>query len=183
MLHKNLDNRLFHKSAGFDKPTSTHQVFTSHLIRFQDPHQSSLIGLALPNNPPLIANNSLIAIVDDDESVREAIKGLLRSMKFTAETFSSAEDFLRSAHVNRTTCLIADINMPGMSGFDLYRHISNLSRRIPMILITAYPNDGVRASPPGAGIFGYLIKPFSDDDLLKSLRFAFSAAPDRDDAP
>ena len=70
------------------------------------------------------ANNSLIAIVDDDESVREAIKSLLRSMEFTVETFSSAEDFLRSTHVNRTTCLIADINMPGMSGLDLYRHVS-----------------------------------------------------------
>lgn len=129
------------------------------------------------------ANNSLIAIVDDDKSVREAIKSLLRSMEFTAETFSSAEDFLRSAHVDRTTCLIADINMPGMSGLDLHRHVSNLSRRIPMILITAYADDGVRSSPPGAGIFGYLIKPFSDDDLIKSLRFAFAAAPDCNDAP
>jgi FixJ family two-component response regulator len=133
--------------------------------------------LALP------ANNSLIAIVDDDESVREALKGLLRSMKFVVETFSSAEDFLRSAHVNRATCLIADINMPGMSGLDLYRHVSNLSRRIPMILITAYPDDGMRSSPLGAGIFGYLIKPFSDDDLIKSLGFACSAAPDCNDTP
>jgi FixJ family two-component response regulator len=127
--------------------------------------------------------DSLIAIVDDDEAVREAIKGLLRSMKLAAETFASAEDFLGSPHVNRTLCLIADINMPGMSGLDLHRHISDLSRRIPMILITAYPNDVVRVSAPEAGIFGYLVKPFSDEDLLKCLNFAFSAAPDRGDAP
>jgi FixJ family two-component response regulator len=106
----------------------------------------------------------LIAIVDDDELVREAIKGLMRSMGLAAEVFASGEEFLRSPHLSRVGCLVADVNMPGMSGFDLHHHVSALSKRIPTILITAYPSD--RSLALGAGVLCYLAKPFSDDELL-----------------
>ena len=86
----------------------------------------------------------LIAIVDDDESVRETTKGLMRSMGFSAEAFGSAGDFLDSAHLSRTECLVADVNMPGMSGLDLHQHLAAAGKAIPTILITAYPNERVR---------------------------------------
>ena len=120
----------------------------------------------------------LIAIVDDDESVREATKGLMRSMGHAAEAFSSGEDFLRSPHLSRTACLVADVNMPGMSGLDLHRHVSSVTESIPTILITAYPNDNVRARALTAGVIGYLIKPFSEDELLGCVRSALAQEGD-----
>jgi FixJ family two-component response regulator len=114
----------------------------------------------------------LIAIVDDDESVREATKGLMRSMGLAAETFSSAEDFLRSSHLGRTACLVADVNMPGMSGLDLHKRVAALPKGIPTILITAYPNESIRERALSAGILCYLVKPFSEDELLNCIRSA-----------
>jgi FixJ family two-component response regulator len=121
----------------------------------------------------------LIAIVDDDESVREATKGLMRSMGLAAEVFSCGEDFLRSPDVSRVDCLIADVNMPGMSGLDLHRRLVALRKHIPTILITAYPNDSIRTQALSAGVIGYLMKPFSEDDLLKCVR---SASPRESDS-
>jgi FixJ family two-component response regulator len=123
-------------------------------------------------------NQPLIAIVDDDESVREATKGLMRSMGLTAEAFACGEEFLRSPHLNRTACLVADIHMPGMSGLDLHRHLSARNKTIPTILITAYPNDSVRARALSAGVICYLAKPFSEDDLIKCIRSALADAGD-----
>jgi FixJ family two-component response regulator len=114
----------------------------------------------------------LIAIVDDDESVREATTGLIRSMGLAAEAFASGEDFLRFAHVGHVVCLVADVNMPGMSGLDLHRHIAALPKRIPTILITAYPSESIRECALRAGIVCFLVKPFSDDELLKCIRSA-----------
>ena len=114
----------------------------------------------------------LISIVDDDESVREAAKGLMKSLGYTAETFPSAEDFLESQQVPRTTCLIADVNMPGMSGLDLHRHLSSSGKRIPTILITAYPDNSVRERALNAGVICYLSKPFDEADLLSCLHSA-----------
>jgi FixJ family two-component response regulator len=114
----------------------------------------------------------LIAIVDDDESVREATKGLIRSVGLAAEAFRSGEDFLRSPHLGRAACLVTDVNMPGMSGLDLHRRVATVGKGIPTILITAYPNDSVRARALSAGIICYLIKPFSEEELLRCIRFA-----------
>jgi FixJ family two-component response regulator len=114
----------------------------------------------------------LVVIVDDDESVREATKGLMRSMGLAAEAFPSGEDFLRSSHLGRTACLVADVNMPGMSGLDLHHRVAALPKRIPTILITAYPNDTIRERALSAGILCYLIKPFSEDELLDCIRSA-----------
>jgi FixJ family two-component response regulator len=118
----------------------------------------------------------LIAIVDDDESVREATKSLMRSCGFTAETFRSGEDFLASPHLARTDCLVADVNMTGMTGLDLHRRLVEAGRSIPTILITASPNDGVRSRALNDGVISYLTKPCDEQDLLLSIRSALSDA-------
>lgn len=110
--------------------------------------------------------NPLISIVDDDESMREAIRGLMKSLGYTAEAFASAEEFLNSRQVPRTSCLIADVQMPGMTGIELHRRLVASGRTIPTILITAYPDDSARARALGDGVVCYLSKPFEENDLL-----------------
>ena len=114
----------------------------------------------------------LISIVDDDESMREAVKGLMKSWGYRVETVASAQEFLSSRHVRRTSCLIADMQMPGMTGLELHRHLSASGKPIPTILITAYLDDGVRKRALAAGVIGYLSKPFEEDDLLACIRSA-----------
>lgn len=127
-----------------------------------------------------MANKQLISIVDDDESVREATKGLMKSLGFAAEVFPSAEDFLASRHLRRTACLIADVNMPGMTGLELHRRLKASGNAIPTILITAYPDDGVRARAVTDGVIGYLSKPFAEDDLLVCINSALARAKPRE---
>jgi FixJ family two-component response regulator len=115
-----------------------------------------------------------ISIVDDDESMREAVKGLMKSWGYTAEAFSSAEEFLSSRRVPRTSCLIADVMMPGMTGLELHRHLVAAGRTIPTILITAHPDDSVRERALQDGIIGYLSKPFSEDDLMACIRLSLT---------
>jgi FixJ family two-component response regulator len=120
----------------------------------------------------------LIAIVDDDESVRDATERLMRSAGFSAETFSRGADFLSSPDLSRTACLVTDLNMPGMSGFDLHRRLQSLGRSIPTVLITGQPNENVRTQALSLGIICYLPKPFRDDDLIDSIHSALrSHAP------
>ena len=122
-------------------------------------------------------NNALISIVDDDESVREAMKGLMRSLGLSAETFSSAEEFLASDRVAQTACLIADVQMSGMSGFDLHRQLVSSGRPIPTILITAYPDERMRTRALGSGVIDYLIKPLNENDLLDCLHKVLGKTP------
>jgi FixJ family two-component response regulator len=117
-------------------------------------------------------NKPLIAIVDDDASMREAIMSLMRALGFTAEAFPCAEDFLKSDGRQRTSCLIADVRMPGMSGLELYRRLVALGKPIPTVLVTAHPDDRVRARALKAGILCYLTKPFDEEDLLGCIRSA-----------
>ena len=120
-------------------------------------------------------NRKVVAIVDDDESVRDAIKRLMRSMGLAAEVFASADEFLRSPDLNRIGCLVVDFSMPNMNGLDL-RHSLLLQRKeIPTIMITAYPSDDVRARALQAGVIGYLTKPFSDHELLSYVRTALDS--------
>ena len=112
----------------------------------------------------------VISIVDDDESMREAVKGLMKSWGYTAEVFASAEEFLSSRRVPRTACLIADVMMPGMTGPELHRHLVAAGKTIPTVLITAHADDSVRERALANGIIGYLSKPFSDEDLLACIR-------------
>ena len=108
--------------------------------------------------------------MDDDESVRNAMKGLMRSVGFAAEVFSSAEEFLRSAELSRTGFLVADVNMPNMSGLRLHESLLLQGKSIPTVLITAYPSDTDRTRAIQAGVIAYLTKPFDEHDLISSIR-------------
>jgi FixJ family two-component response regulator len=119
-----------------------------------------------------VAEIALISIVDDDESVREAIKGLMRSMGYRAEVFASAEDFLSSSHLNETACLILDVRMAGMSGLELQSQLTASNCRVPTIFISAHSDRRARALEAGAVAF--LMKPFSDDALLNAINLALS---------
>jgi FixJ family two-component response regulator len=116
-----------------------------------------------------LAKNAMISIVDDDKSVREAAKMLVRSLGYATETFASAEEFLKSGRLCDTACLITDVQMPGMSGVDLQSHLAANGHRTPVIFVTAYPEESVRARALNAGAFGFLGKPFSEDSLIACL--------------
>ena len=108
---------------------------------------------------------ALISIVDDDEEFRQAMAVLMKSLRFSAATFSSASEFLGSPCLAKTACLIADVNMPSMTGVELHAQLVKLGYTIPTILITAYPEDAVRARAIAQGVIAYLSKPFSDSAL------------------
>ena len=114
----------------------------------------------------------VISIVDDDPSVREGAMDLLNSMGFVVETFQRADDFLQSGRRPRTSCLIADMRMPGMTGLELYNRLVQSGGVIPTILITAFPDDGDRVRALRAGVICYLAKPFKQDELLACIQFA-----------
>lgn len=111
----------------------------------------------------------LISIVDDNESVREAITSLLRSVGFKAKSFASAEKFLRSHVLQQTACLILDVRMPGLSGPELQRRLATESRRIPIIFITAHGDRGLQEEVMRAGAVDFLPKPFSEEALLRAV--------------
>lgn len=115
---------------------------------------------------------ALISIVDDDPSVREGLMDLLRSMGLVAEAFERAIDFLDSDRLHSTSCLIADVQMPGMSGLELNDRLTELGNIIPTILITAFPNARDMARAQRAGVNCYLTKPFTESQLLDCIREA-----------
>jgi FixJ family two-component response regulator len=113
---------------------------------------------------------ALISIVDDDASVREAMQALMKSLGFAAETFASAEEFLASDSRNQAVCLITDMQMPGLTGLGLYDRLLASGRPVPTIMITAYPDERVRARAMQAGVVCYLVKPFNESDLLACIQ-------------
>ncbi|MCM3873905.1 MAG: response regulator [Pyrinomonadaceae bacterium] len=119
-------------------------------------------------------NAGLVAIVDDDESMRAAIEDLLSSVGINARSFSSAEDFLLSGLQNEIACLISDIRMPGMTGLELQAKLVAEGSRIPIIFITAHGNTRMRAQALNAGAIEFLGKPFDDESLLGSVRAALA---------
>ena len=118
----------------------------------------------------------MIVIVDDDEGVREATKTLVRSLGYNASTFGSANEFLKSEKVHDTSCLITDLQMPGLSGIDLQDRLIASGYRIPIIFITAYPDENVRLRVMKAGAIDFLSKPYNHDHLLGCLEKALKAA-------
>jgi FixJ family two-component response regulator len=114
----------------------------------------------------------LIAIVDDDAFFRASMRQLMRSLGYAVDTFASAGDFLASRCVDKTSCLIADIQMPAMTGVELYARLAQAGRRIPTILVTAYPDNAMRARALKDGVVCYLPKPFNDKDLMDCVRRA-----------
>jgi len=114
----------------------------------------------------------LVSIVDDDESIRESLPDLLKQLGFAARAFSSAEEFLASASVSQTRCLILDIAMPGMSGPDLQQELMRRQHGIPIVYITAHGDETVRPRLIAQGAVECLFKPFSDTALLGALNAA-----------
>ncbi len=110
-----------------------------------------------------------ISIVDDDESVREAIRSLIHSVGFGTQVFRSAEDFLNSGRLHITGCLIVDVRMPGMSGLDLQSHLIATDSRVPIVFISANDDDSARSRALEAGAVDFLKKPFSEDALLRAI--------------
>jgi FixJ family two-component response regulator len=114
----------------------------------------------------------LVAVVDDDESIREATQSLLLSAGFRAAVFASAEDFLQAPQRQDTACLIVDVRMPGMSGLDLQQQLTRSRSAIALIFITSHEDDEARARALRAGAVDFLYKPFSDEALLRAIRSA-----------
>jgi FixJ family two-component response regulator len=117
-----------------------------------------------------MAKPTLIAIVDDDESLRRAVKRLIQSYGLRAETFASADDFLYSGRLQDTACLILDVVIPGTSGPDLQRMLISAKKNVPIVFMAAYADDDTRQSALDHGAVAFLDKPFSDDALLATVR-------------
>lgn len=115
---------------------------------------------------------NIVAIVDDDDLMRGALQGMLKSVGLRSQAFTSAEEFLSSGEQNHTACLIADVRMPGMSGLELQAELNGKQRRIPMIFITAHGDEKMRMRALRAGAVEFLAKPFDDEALLESVRAA-----------
>ena len=111
-----------------------------------------------------------ISVVDDDRFHRASMRRLVTSLGYAVEDFASAADFLASPRLIETTCLIADVHMPAMTGVELYRHLIGTGYAIPTILVTAYPNDADRARALNDGVVCYLRKPVDQEHLMRCLR-------------
>lgn len=121
-----------------------------------------------------VSKVACISIVDDDESIREALKSLLASIGFRTEVFASAEDFLDSGRLQDTDCLIVDIWMPGMGGLELQSVLSAADSRVPIVFMTAHDDEEVRTRALKAGAVDFLHKPFSEEALLAGIHAALA---------
>ena len=126
-----------------------------------------------PSQNPL--SNVLLAEIPTDESVRQATSALVRSLGYAVATFASAEDFLESNRVDGTSCLITDVQMPGLSGVELQSRLIADGRCMPIIGVTAYPEDSIRIQMLRAGAVGFLSKPFNDECLIDCLTTALKS--------
>ncbi len=118
---------------------------------------------------------SLVSVVEDDQYFRESMKRLMRSLGYNVEAFASAANFLASPRLIETTCLIADVHMPEMTGVELYRHLIEAGYTIPTILVTAYPDEVVHARALNDGVVCYLRKPVDEQHLIRCLRAALKS--------
>jgi FixJ family two-component response regulator len=115
---------------------------------------------------------SVISIVDDDASVRTAIDNLLSSHGYLIHAFASAEEFLQSTHLHNSSCVVADVQMPGMGGLELLTHMRAQGYKTPFVFITAFPEDSIRDRALRAGAIGFLAKPFAAPDLIRCVETA-----------
>jgi FixJ family two-component response regulator len=123
----------------------------------------------------MMSQRAYIAVVDDDESVRESLPDLIRIFGHEAEAFSSAEEFLASSGVDLAKCLVLDIAMPGMSGIELQRELTRLGRRIPIVFITAHGDEQICQRLRKIGTVECLLKPFTDTTLFDALNAVLKA--------
>ena len=127
-----------------------------------------IVWNAMPQHP-------LISIVEDDQPFRESMRKLITLLGYTVEAFSSAADFLASPLLPETACLVADVQMPGMTGVELHKNLTDAGYAIPTILVTAYPNEAVRNRALKNGVVCYLSKPVDDEHLERCLRSALES--------
>jgi len=113
-----------------------------------------------------LQHRAIISIIDDDESMRCALKSLVTSLGFKAYTFASAEQYLDSSYLDDTSCLITDLQMPGLSGIELQKSLLAQDRHIPIIFMTAFPEERIRTRAMEAGALGFLSKPFESQTLI-----------------
>jgi FixJ family two-component response regulator len=126
----------------------------------------------MPAPEAVLIDQPQISIVDDDQSFRDSMRRLLKSLDYSVAVFPSAAEFLASPKLDATNCLVADVQMPAMTGVELYEHLIETGHAIPTILVTAYPNDGVRERMLTLGIKCYLPKPLIEAELIDCLRSA-----------
>lgn len=119
---------------------------------------------------------AVISIVDDDEAVRITVASLLRSLDYSVHTFGSAEEFLQSPQLHHTSCLISDVQMPGLSGIELQARLHADGHRIPVIFVTAHPDACARDRAIRAGAISFMSKPMNATDLIRSLTRALKLA-------
>ena len=124
----------------------------------------------------MVATRSLVSVVDDDESVRESLPGLLQEFGFAVRAFSSAEEFLASGCIDQTNCLILDVAMPGLTGLELQLVLKLRGQPIPIVFITGSRDEGVRLKAMAKGAVACLFKPISDTVLVETLHQALRAA-------
>ena len=124
---------------------------------------------------------SLVSVVEDDQFFRESVRRLMRSLGYSVETFPLAADFLASPRLVETACLIADVHMPAMTGLELHRRLIETGHAIPTILVTAYPDDDVRARALDDGVVCYLRKPVDEKHLMRCLRAALHSDEPREE--
>jgi FixJ family two-component response regulator len=117
----------------------------------------------------------VISIVDDDEAVRLALRSLVRSLGYVSNVFASAEEFLGSSQLHETSCLISDIQMPGMNGIELQNRLKILDHSTPVIFVTAFPDERYRARALEAGAIGFLEKPFEGCAMIRLIETALRA--------
>ncbi len=125
----------------------------------------------------LVPTNSTVSVVDDDTSMRQALRGLLKSAGFHAEVFASAEEFLNSGRLSETACLVLDVRMPGITGLELQEQLIASGWTVPIIFITAHGDDDARTRAIELGAIDFLQKPFSDQALLNAIARALGAPP------
>ena len=123
-----------------------------------------------------MAERTLISVVEDDQPFRESMRKLMASLGYTVEAFPSAADFLASPLLPATACLVTDVQMPGMTGVELYRHLADAGHRIPTIFVTAYPDEMTRNRAFKDGVVCFLSKPVDDDHLERCLRSALDSS-------
>jgi FixJ family two-component response regulator len=124
------------------------------------------------NDPTAERDRHVVSVVDDDESLRRSLGNLFRSVGLGVETFASADEFLRSAQRDNTSCLVLDLRMNGMSGLELLRHLAAGDRRIPVVILTAHGDEETRRRSLEAGAIAFLDKPFHAHALLEAVRGA-----------
>jgi FixJ family two-component response regulator len=130
-----------------------------------------------------MTKRTLISVVEDDQPFRESMRKLMTALGYTVEAFPSAADFLASPLLPATACLVSDVQMPGMTGVELHRHLVDAGYAIPTILVTAYPDDMTRNHALMDGVVCYLSKPVDDEHLERCLRSALeSGKPDHENS-